>query len=94
LASGDASYAIYLTHGFVVPMVGLVVKRVGVSGGIALTAAVIGGSLLASAAVGWVTYVILERPTLALFRRQPSSVRLTTILSKARPIVKSLYSSK
>jgi exopolysaccharide production protein ExoZ len=94
LATGDASYAIYLTHGFVVPVIGLVVKRLGVSGGTSLTAVVIGGSLLASSAVGWVAYVSLERPTLALIRRQPSSVRLITILSKARPIVKSLYPSK
>jgi exopolysaccharide production protein ExoZ len=80
LASGDASYAIYLTHGFVVPAIGLALVRLDVSGGVSLAAAVI-GSLVVSTGVGWVTYVILERPTLALFRRQPASARLTTIAS-------------
>ena len=80
LASGDASYAIYLTHGFVVPVVGLVVMRLGVSGDASLAAMTI-GSLAVSAAAGWVTYVILERPILTLFRRHSSRARLTTITS-------------
>jgi exopolysaccharide production protein ExoZ len=74
LTSGDASYAIYLTHGFMVPVVGLVVMRPGVSGGISLAAMII-GSLVVSAVAGWVTYVILERPILALFRRQSARAR-------------------
>jgi peptidoglycan/LPS O-acetylase OafA/YrhL len=73
LAAGDASYATYLTHGFVVPAVVVVVFRVGVSGSASLMAVVI-GSLAVSAAVGWVAHVFLERPILALFRRRSASV--------------------
>jgi exopolysaccharide production protein ExoZ len=71
LGSGDASYAIYLTHGFVVPMVGVAIMRFAVSSGVFLSAAVIGG-LAASTAVGWLVHVVLERPMLVLFRRRPS----------------------
>jgi exopolysaccharide production protein ExoZ len=73
LAAGDASYATYLTHGFVVPAVVLVVFHLGVSGSASLAAVVI-GSLAVSAAVGWVAHVFLERPILALFRRRLASV--------------------
>ena len=67
-------------EGPLVPAIGLALVRLDVSGGVSLAAAVI-GSLVVSTGVGWVTYVILERPTLALFRRQPASARLTTIAS-------------
>jgi peptidoglycan/LPS O-acetylase OafA/YrhL len=75
LVSGDASYATYLTHGFVVPAVGIVVLHLGVSGGDALAAVVIGGVVI-SGAVGWVAHVLLERPILALFRRRRPPVPL------------------
>lgn len=84
LACGDGSYAIYLTHGFVVPVVGIAVLRLGASGGASL-AAVVAASLAASAAVGWAAHVVLERPMLALFRRQPLPAPFTRSPKPARP---------
>jgi exopolysaccharide production protein ExoZ len=68
LILGDASYSIYLTHGLVIPAVWLVVRRLGISEGASLAAMTIGG-LVACAIAGWLTYVVVERPIIALFRR-------------------------
>jgi peptidoglycan/LPS O-acetylase OafA/YrhL len=70
LAAGDASYATYLTHGFVVPLVFLIATRTGLSGWPELGLVVVAG-LVASALVGQVTHAWVERPMMRWFRRRP-----------------------
>ncbi|MBN8874199.1 MAG: acyltransferase [Rhodospirillales bacterium] len=69
LAAGDASYSTYLTHGFVVPLVGVLVLRAGLAPAPAL-AVLIAASVVLSAVVGQASYIVLERPLLHLFRRR------------------------
>ncbi|MGE0223157.1 MAG: acyltransferase family protein [Acetobacteraceae bacterium] len=70
LEAGDASYATYLTHGFVVPAVYLVVARLPLSAPLALAATIVGG-LLVSGLVGRTVYRAVERPILQLLRGGP-----------------------
>ena len=60
LAIGDASYSIYLTHALTLAVVSLLWRRTGASeagaGAYYLVA------MLASLAVGWLAYVLIERP--------------------------------
>jgi exopolysaccharide production protein ExoZ len=67
---GDASYAIYLTHGFVVPAIGLVVIAWHGSGLLAETMAML-ACLAASSVVGTVVYRIVERPIMHALKRRP-----------------------
>jgi exopolysaccharide production protein ExoZ len=69
LASGDGSYAIYLTHGLVIPVVYIAGKYAGLAGGPLLLATLVIG-LIASALVGHLTYVCVEKPTLYWLRRR------------------------
>jgi exopolysaccharide production protein ExoZ len=69
LDMGDASYSIYLMHLFVTPLVYLSVARL-VPNTLSLPL-IIAGSLLASAAVGRLGYLFIERPLLHLLRRSP-----------------------
>lgn len=71
LAAGNASYSTYLTHGFVVPLVFLVVARAGVPAALSLPITLIGG-LLVSGLAGQATYAVVERPLLHWFRRRPA----------------------
>jgi exopolysaccharide production protein ExoZ len=67
--TGDASYAIYLMHPFVVPLIYIVVARI-----FPFTLwlpATIGLSLLVSTAVGGFGFVWIERPLLRWLRRPP-----------------------
>ena len=73
LASGDASYAVYLTHGFVVPAVFIAVRLAGLSPIVSLATIVV-ASLLLSAMVGQVTHIVLERPMMLWFRRRRSAL--------------------
>jgi exopolysaccharide production protein ExoZ len=70
LLLGDASYAIYLTHGFVVPAIGLVVIAWHGSGLLAETMAML-ACLAASSVVGTVVYRIVERPIMHALKRRP-----------------------
>ncbi|HVY14996.1 MAG TPA: acyltransferase [Rhodopila sp.] len=69
LAAGNASYATYLTHGFVVPAVYLVIGHISNNNEAGL-AAMIALSLLLSAAGGQITHVVLEQPVLAFLRHR------------------------
>lgn len=69
LAAGDASYSTYLTHGFVVPFVGVIVLHTGMAPAPAL-AMIVGGSVVLSALVGQASYILLERPLIHVFRRR------------------------
>jgi len=65
---GDASYSIYLSHGFVLPTFGLLFSRV-VSPGVWTEGLTIILCLLVSSLVGWVVFLLIESPMLRLKRR-------------------------
>jgi exopolysaccharide production protein ExoZ len=69
LALGDASYSIYLTHGFVVPVIGLVFIFFHWTGVPAEALAAI-ACLVAGSIVGWVVYMVVERPTMLSLKRR------------------------
>jgi exopolysaccharide production protein ExoZ len=69
LASGDASYSVYLTHGFAIPVVFLLARRAGLAPAPLLIVTLVGG-LLVSALLGQATHIVLERPAMAWFRRR------------------------
>jgi exopolysaccharide production protein ExoZ len=69
LALGDASYSIYLTHGFVVPVIGLVFIFFHWTNLSAEVVAVL-ACLVAGSIVGWIVYVAVERPIMLAVKRQ------------------------
>jgi exopolysaccharide production protein ExoZ len=73
LESGDASYSIYLTHGFALPLVGMLLTRLSLPHAALLTFATI-LSLLVSAGLGEVTYRLIERPIIDYFGLRRHSI--------------------
>jgi len=69
LALGDASYSIYLTHGFVVPVIGLVFVFFHWTDLSAEVVAVL-ACLVAGSIVGWIVYMAVERPIMLAVKRQ------------------------
>lgn len=69
LTLGDASYSIYLSHGFVLPAFGLLFGRVFSPGAWTEGLTVI-LCLLVSSIVGWVVFVLIESPMLRVLRRR------------------------
>ena len=67
LQLGDASYAIYLSHGFVLAALPLMLCRLGSFG--KSPAILLAAGLAASAVAGWFVHVGVEKPILAAFRR-------------------------
>jgi peptidoglycan/LPS O-acetylase OafA/YrhL len=61
LTLGDASYSIYLTHGFVLPVVGLGIVALHATGPTGKAATVMTSLAVASVA-GWIAYLVVERP--------------------------------
>jgi exopolysaccharide production protein ExoZ len=78
LELGDASYSIYLTHGFVVPVIGLGFLYFGWTGLPAEAMAVLAG-LFASAIVGTVVYRVVERPITFALKRPATFQRATAL---------------
>jgi exopolysaccharide production protein ExoZ len=68
LALGDASYSIYLSHGFVLPALMLMIGHL-VSPGLWAEAMTITLCLVVSSIAGWVVYLVVENPMLQLLRR-------------------------
>ena len=68
LISGDASYALYLTHGFVIPAVWIVVDRT-INNSIIAAVISILVSIVASLSLSWVVHLWIERPILRWSRR-------------------------
>ena len=68
LALGDASYSIYLSHGFAPPALMLLIRR-SVAPGLWAEVVTIILCLAVSSIVGWVLYVRVETPMLQLLRR-------------------------
>lgn len=69
LGLGDASYSIYLTHGFALPVLGLVVVFFHRTGLFAEAIAVL-ACLVASSIVGAVVYRLIERPMMLSLKRR------------------------
>jgi exopolysaccharide production protein ExoZ len=69
LALGDASYSIYLSHGFVLPVLGLLFGRLASPGLWAEGLATI-LCLLFSSLIGWVVFILIESPMLRALRRR------------------------
>ncbi len=65
LALGDASYSIYLVHGFVLPILGIGIAALHWTSAGALVFTVVACVGVGSLA-GWVSYVLIERPLLNL----------------------------
>ena len=80
LALGDASYSIYLTHGFLLPAIGILVSHLQWGGASALVATVT-LCLLTSAIVGWSCYLLVERPMTAYLKSR--TMRAATSMRSA-----------
>jgi peptidoglycan/LPS O-acetylase OafA/YrhL len=70
LTLGDASYSIYLSHGFVVPALGLLVGSI-VWPGPWTEGLTIAFCLLLSSVAGWIVFIMMENPMLGVLRRHP-----------------------
>jgi exopolysaccharide production protein ExoZ len=70
LASGDASYSIYLSHGFVLPTMILLMSRI-FTPSIWTQALTITLCLLVGSIVGWIIFTWIEGPMLSPFRHRP-----------------------
>jgi hypothetical protein len=75
LTLGDASYSIYLSHGFVLPALGLLFSRFAWPGvwteGLTIILCVSFGSV-----IGWRVFILIESPMLRALRRGPPLRRL------------------
>jgi exopolysaccharide production protein ExoZ len=72
LMLGDASYSIYLTHGFVLPVLGLLFVYFHWTG-LPAEALMVLGSLVASSMVGTAVYTFLEKPVMGSLKRRASA---------------------
>lgn len=68
LALGDASYSIYLSHGFVLPAFMLVMGRL-VPPGLAAEVLTVAVCISLSSIAGWVIFIAVERPMLRALKR-------------------------
>ena len=75
VAIGEASYSLYLTHGFVLPLVGAAIARTALSG-TAIGVVLVAASLVASVALALPVYVLVEKPITERLRRmaRPAAV--------------------
>jgi exopolysaccharide production protein ExoZ len=67
LALGDASYSVYLSHGFVLPVLGLMVAATGWSG-IFSEGFTIALCLVVSSIAGWIVFMLIESPMLRVLK--------------------------
>jgi exopolysaccharide production protein ExoZ len=68
LTLGDASYSIYLSHGFVLPAFGILVSTI-VSRGLWTEGLTIILCLMVSSIAGWIVFILIESPMLHAMRR-------------------------
>lgn len=61
LTLGDASYSIYLVHGFVLPVVGLGIIALH-STSVTVQAFTVAACLVVGSLAGWLVYILVERP--------------------------------
>ena len=72
LALGDASYSIYLVHGFVLPAVGVGIIALHWTTPSAQVFTVV-ACLVVGSLAGWLVYVVVERPMLLWMKRTMGS---------------------
>jgi len=84
LALGDASYSIYLTHGFVVPVIGLGFLSFRWTGSAAEATAVL-ACLMASAIVGCAVYLMVEKPMMLALKQRANPSAITTFVAQGNP---------
>jgi exopolysaccharide production protein ExoZ len=68
LTLGDASYSIYLSHGFVLPVLGIFVGRIA-SPGLWTEGLTIALCVIVSSIAGWIVFILIESPILQAMRR-------------------------
>ena len=68
LTLGDASYSIYLSHGFLLPALGILVSRI-VSPSLWTEGPTIILWLIVSSIAGWIVFILIESPMLHALRR-------------------------
>jgi exopolysaccharide production protein ExoZ len=73
-ALGDASYSIYLSHGFVLPALGILIGGIGWSG-FAAEGLTVAACLIVSSIVGWVVFVLIENPMLKMLKRNKKTAK-------------------
>jgi exopolysaccharide production protein ExoZ len=72
LTLGDASYSIYLVHGFALPVLGLGILALHWTTGAAQAFTVV-ACLVVGSLAGWLVYVAVERPMLLWMRRHTAT---------------------
>lgn len=82
---GEASYSLYLTHGFVLPVIGLVVAHAGLKGDAIGLVLVVSGLVL-STAVSLAVYRLVEVPMTKWLRRMAEDRERTTLAAPESPI--------
>jgi peptidoglycan/LPS O-acetylase OafA/YrhL len=68
LSLGDASYSIYLVHGFVVPAIGVGIIALHWDNATA-QALTVGACLVAGSLAGWAVHRLIEQPMLLRMKR-------------------------
>lgn len=81
--AGDASYALYLSHGFILPYLGTALARLHLHGSAAMTLAIILG-LAISVPVAALVHQFIEKPLLAIFNKRRSTDREGELIPHAR----------
>ncbi|MDB5406408.1 MAG: acyltransferase [Rhodospirillales bacterium] len=82
---GEASYSMYLTHGFVLPVIGVIVARTKLTGD-AFGVALVGLCLIVSTVAAVATYRHVEVPMTTWLRRRVGDRRRTSLPASKTPI--------
>lgn len=85
IAVGEASYALYLTHGFILPPLGVLAKRLPWRGH-AAEAALIAAALALSTLAALATYRLIEAPITRALRRLADTRAAATLARPESPV--------
>ena len=75
IEAGEASYALYLSHTFIMPFLGNVLGRLHLPGTVSLTAAIVLG-LGISFPVSLLVHRWVEKPLMNLFKKRPNPIQI------------------